>query len=217
MSLREINFTNPDICPHCPRIAGGGLSCCQSGACTYSADDIFCASDPEVYTSELLYSSKATITASPDDDGFLLWLRSREVGESGINLVPIKSAACALLGESGCALSFDDRPFGGKILIPDADGVCRNNPSLSRQLWESWDKKQADFREIFRNVVGQSAEAVLDQQIDRAKRSLSLWWNYCREHDFLVDRKITNRARALYVLLKSYGVDANSSLCEKSA
>lgn len=56
------------------------------------------------------------------EDSFIL--KARRVGEPTVKTKLIKDTPCILLTDKGCMLSEDERPKGGKELIPLEAGGC---------------------------------------------------------------------------------------------
>lgn len=50
------------------------------------------------------------------------YLRARHIGAPVVD--PSWGGVCVNLTDKGCALSWDERPLGGKALKPQADGKC---------------------------------------------------------------------------------------------
>lgn len=71
-------------------------------------------------------------TSHPNNDFTTVPLVLAPVVDPGV------SGICCLLTHTGCPLSYDDRPKGGRMLIPDIDMGCNRNLYPKRQCAIEW-------------------------------------------------------------------------------
>lgn len=145
---KEEELTDYDICKKC------GGDCCKAMGCHLSPEflgDLDPDKDYEEIKNkikELLDTGNYSIdwwngdTEDIKELGIVPYLRIRNVCS------PIIDASwggrCKLLTDNGCSLSFEDRPKGGKYLIPNNEDDCE----------AKYDKKQSakDFRK-YHNIL----------------------------------------------------------------
>lgn len=75
-----------------------------------------------------------------DEREYGLFLRTRHVGGSGDNMDLPWGGQCVHLKENGCDLSFDERPYGCRIFVPDPYGKCGtgNEEKDSYSWWKDY-------------------------------------------------------------------------------
>ena len=108
---------NEDAC----RICGG--KCCKQGGCPFSPRDFleisFLKLRDEIakgYIS-IAYFPKGEKYCNPFKTG-VFFLRMRNKGAPIVDIYDESHGECILLTETGCPFSFENRPFGGKALLP---------------------------------------------------------------------------------------------------
>lgn len=80
------------------------------------------------------------------------YLRARHVDCSVVD--PSWGGVCVNLTETGCSLSFEDRPLGGKCLKPDPLNMCKNSYSKEdcKNEWKPYREILVDLVQHFRNL-----------------------------------------------------------------
>ncbi|MDO4282176.1 MAG: hypothetical protein Q4D02_00945 [Clostridia bacterium] len=130
------NNENKSICSIC------GGRCCKSMGCHLSPEDVFRGEEPNVMSILKLlktgYFSVDWWEGDPraeisEDMALYITMFIRVMNVNGKVIDPSWGGKCKLLTSHGCALSFEQRPKGGKALIPQADFNCQS----------SYDKKEA--------------------------------------------------------------------------
>lgn len=122
-NLKNINASK-DICSSC------GGSCCKCAPCHFSpADfpDLTFKGLKEKIAEGNIAIQKIPFEAQEDYpfvEGSTYFLTARGVKSPISTKAYNKYTRCALLGEDGCKLSLQDRPFGGKALIPGRNNEC---------------------------------------------------------------------------------------------
>ena len=109
---------NLEICKQCQGY------CCKKSGCDYIPDDF-----PELSLNFLLaklYEGYISIVSAQDFKSLpngqivntpFLYLRARNVNRPIVDLLSMKTP-CASLTKMGCAFTYEQRPYGGKNLVP---------------------------------------------------------------------------------------------------
>ena len=146
---------NKDMCRMC-----GGM-CCKKSGCDYSANN-FSDLSYEGIKKELGVGDKSIVCVLEFKKDSLgkyfyipfLYIRARNVGRDVIDLVSMKKK-CALLLDNGCSYDYDNRPEGGRNLIPckNLGGKCfpLNNPV---DIVKTWEPYQKILRRIVKEYTG---------------------------------------------------------------
>lgn len=153
-------FENRDICASC------GGKCCKKSGCDYTPSDFSDLSFNALY--ELLQQGNISIVSSleflltPDGKYWvtpLLHLRARNINRPIVDLISMKTS-CSQLLENGCKYSYEERPSGGKNLIPQPNDNCYTNIDL-QVLMQEWNTYQKLLARLVRRFTGLS----VDQQL----------------------------------------------------
>lgn len=138
------NLFNKNICANCPK---GEKCCCKTYGCRFSPDDFQLSekmSNKEVKHILKINIDKKYISidfANMDDtdlDNNYFYLRMRHLGAPIID-VDSKGGVCCKLGKNGCYFSDEERPKGGKFLIPDEKGNCISKYPFKKVIdWEPY-------------------------------------------------------------------------------
>lgn len=115
--------------------------CCKNNGCSFSPSDFKRISFP-ILKKIIEKGFIAIIEVDKFVTGFekdILALRVRNKDEPVVNLSGEHNEGCILLEDTGCPFSDDDRPYGGRALIPEKFilGTCIRGCS-SRQIAEAW-------------------------------------------------------------------------------
>ena len=158
--LREEDWEkieNYDICRQC------GGRCCKKCGCDYSTLDFDDLSYKAIC--EILSEGKISIVSAVTFDklsngktlaNLFLYLRARNVGRDVVDLISMKTR-CSQLTDSGCSYSYEDRPTGGKSLVPVQGGKCYPAEDL-HELVKSWIPYQNVLRKVVKRYTGKSVE-----------------------------------------------------------
>lgn len=133
--MREIKNNEHSICAQC------NGNCCRHMGCEISPEDVikWKGEITEQTITELLDTEYISIDWWEGDprrdiapgekkvsNGY--YLRMRHVGMFAID--PSFGGVCKALKPDGCALTWDQRPTGGKLLVPDPDNPARGCESI---------------------------------------------------------------------------------------
>ena len=131
-----IKYENKELCKKC------GGECCKTMGCHLSPEDI-----KEKITFEALEKMIETGIYSIDwwegyetPDGQEVngyFLRMRNVHSNIVD--PSWGGRCIMLAEDGCELKYEDRPRGGRLLIPNEEGGCVSQYN-KKQCADDWFK-----------------------------------------------------------------------------
>lgn len=138
------------ICENCKGI------CCKRTGCYYSPKDFEDKSFKGLY--EHLFKGYTSIieiysefTGLPDT----LVLKVRNIGEPVAVDKFYGENRCILLGEKGCRLPREKRPFGGRELIPMENASCITGYTL-RQCVEEWHSYQFMLKKLYEMFYGKN-------------------------------------------------------------
>lgn len=165
-------FENSEICKKC------GGRCCKNCGCNYYPKDF-----KEMtfdYLKSILDKGEISITTcvyvNADDNNkifidIVLNLRARNIDRPIVDLISKKNT-CSVLTETGCKYSFDERPTGGVLLIPDND-ECINIYPPELQL-EEWKKYQEVLKKLVEHYSNNSFEKEFKLQVAKISEKLKM-------------------------------------------
>lgn len=146
-----------NICKQC------GGRCCKKCGCDYSALDFDDLSYKTIC--EFLSEGKISVVSMVSFDrlsngkkiaNLFLYLRARNVDRDVVDLISVKTR-CSQLTEIGCSYTYDDRPTGGKNLVPVEGGKCY--PAEDQfELVKTWQPYQNVLRKVVKRYTGKSVE-----------------------------------------------------------
>lgn len=142
-----MELENKNICAVC------GMCCKQTG-CYYSAKDLKVVSARSV--KNLLDKGYTCISSDVFimmDNPIILSIRARNKNAGKIDLISC-SRHCSALTDTGCMYSLEDRPSGGKYLIPDKDGNCDYHEVKLEDVIKTWIPYQQMLRSVCEEVSG---------------------------------------------------------------
>lgn len=150
-------YLNPESCAKCKGI------CCISSGCLISPDDF---NLKDCFTNEILDKDKAyqilekeirkgyiSIEEIDGDqvcvtNGIIYILHVRDYDAPiGISLRKEKHSHCILLTDNGCPFTYEERPTGGKMLVPNYP-ECESDYNL-RDCCKEWLPFQYVLRELY--------------------------------------------------------------------
>lgn len=154
---------NLDICKKC-----GGL-CCKKSGCDVWLDDITDKSQNGIL--DMLATERYSIVALMHFKNVngrvcnmpFLYLRARNNGRDIVDLLSMKTT-CVNLTSNGCTFSYEDRPSGGKNLIPSEKGDCKpkEDPLEKIKLYEPY---QNLLGKIVKRYTGKSVDKVVRDDV----------------------------------------------------
>ena len=148
-------YENRDLCTVC------GGRCCKMAPCHFAPHDFADLSYKAIkkiiknkgYISVVRFS-ESSINATAECIGFVqkefFVLRVR-TGETkiAVNSTEIfKGDWCSMLSNSGCKLSFEERPYGGKMLIPGEGRSCEQKYTIKECVMD-WIPYQKVLKRVF--------------------------------------------------------------------
>ena len=149
-------YEDKDICREC-----GGF-CCKKSGCDYSPRDFSDLSINKLHEKllegnisiisylEFKRSGNGKLYAEP-----FLYLRARNTDRDVVDLVSYKKR-CSMLREDGCSYSFEERPFGGRNLIP---GKTRCVPEVDPyDIVMEWGRYQKVLHRLVKRITGMSVD-----------------------------------------------------------
>lgn len=147
---------NAELCAKC------GGHCCKRCGCFFSPDD-FAVLNYEALEREI---EKGYITIEKVDlseiyeEGFAYVVRARNTNGPIIeNRLVRPGGPCMMLTEHGCALDYEHRPTGGRLLIPRENGNCYAKYSTEHAIRE-WLNYQPLLEELARHFSEQLTPAM---------------------------------------------------------
>ena len=148
---------NREICAAC------GGRCCKKSGCDYASTDFKDLGINHLY--EILMSGKISIVSTiklerlPNGKKIanpILLLRARNIDRPIVDLLSMKKT-CSQLTETGCSYSYEERPSGGKNLIPVENGICYPNIPPT-DILESWNSYQKTLSKLVKRITGNTVD-----------------------------------------------------------
>ena len=149
---------NESICKECRGF------CCRECGCAFSPDDFkevsFKSLKREIKKGYISIVYVDSYQAKQQTGVFIL--RMRNYGAPVVDMKDFGMGGCVLLTENGCPFSYEERPSGGKLLIPGENKdefrwpECRNEYNLQQCCYEWLPHKKTLYRLYkyfkFRNI-----------------------------------------------------------------
>lgn len=145
---------NKRICAECKG------QCCKGFGCHAAPSDVFKGEEPTVEALRAYMATKNfTIDHWEGDPRFeqdideldrVFFIRARNRNEGYVSHF-MSFGPCALLTSKGCKLSFEERPTGGKSLVPSEDHHCKVTYS-KEQCCIDWIPYQSIIEEVLEEV-----------------------------------------------------------------
>lgn len=146
---------NPEVCKEC-----GGV-CCLRAPCHWSPRDIKDLSykglkkmlKEKNYISIVRFPSTVCESALREIQHsgpyyYILRTRTRSTNIATVASKKHKDDLCMLLKPDGCSITFEERPRGARLLIPERNRKCRHLYDLDDCLYE-WKDYQDVLRKLF--------------------------------------------------------------------
>lgn len=150
-------FENKDLCKAC------GGKCCKKSGCDYASTDFNNLGINSLY--EILVEGRISIVAGivfeilPNGKLFatpILSLRARNIERPIVDLLSMKKT-CSQLTENGCSYSYEERPAGGKNLIPAPNQKCY--PNISQlEILKTWESYQRVLGKLVKRITGNTVD-----------------------------------------------------------
>lgn len=162
----EETFVNTNLCSEC-----GGKCCKIAGGCSYTTDDFKDLSFNNLYN--ILLEGKVSITAQMKIDVLpngkkcitpFLTLRVRNIDRPIVDLLSTKTP-CTQLGETGCNYDYENRPTGGKNLVPAPNCECQPLIDID-VLLKDWENYQKVLSRLVKRFSGMSVDQRLRLDVE---------------------------------------------------
>ena len=121
-NISKLDTDIPDVCAEC-----GGL-CCKTCGCEYSPEDFDDLSFMGLKS--IIDQGYISIIKIPGtmynlgNDTYILRIRNKNENVVSSGLPNTTKDGCSLLTDTGCMLSYEKRPTGGKMLLPKLNNQC---------------------------------------------------------------------------------------------
>ena len=168
----NVKAEKPEVCKAC-----GGV-CCLRAPCHWSPRDIENLSfrglkrllKEKQYISVLRFPGSVcdSCLRELDYDGsyyYILRTRTRGTGIAAIATKPKKDDLCMLLKPDGCAISFEERPMGARMLIPEENKKCKHLYDLDDCVYE-WKDYQDVLRKLYHYFrITEMSKAIIKKDV----------------------------------------------------
>lgn len=159
-----MELENRSICEKC------GGKCCKKSGCDYFVDDFDVINKNKLI--ELLDTGNVSIVSvfkfKRINDKLIcnpfLYLRVRNTDRDVVDLYSMKTK-CSMLTDTGCSYDFENRPGGGKNLVPRENLKCTPYRDQLEEL-NKWDKYQGVLRKLVKRYSGKSVEEKLSEDVE---------------------------------------------------
>lgn len=154
-----MELENIELCRKC------GGACCKQTGCYYSSEDLKVVNSRSVI--DLLdkgYTSIISDVFIMRDNPILLSLRARNKNAGKIDLVSCYSW-CTALTDTGCMYSFDERPSGGRYLVPNENGNCAYRDTKLINIADSWEPYQSMLKSVCEELSGIPFDELMRAQV----------------------------------------------------
>lgn len=156
---KKVNLFNHELCTLC----GGG--CCKASGCYFSPKDFKRISYDLLkrilykgYISLVLIHKEAT---GLEKDSYTLRMRNKDGVIVVHDFSEDNEGPCIALEETGCPFNDDDRPYGGKSLVPNWDIRTPCQPGYSiRQCAEDW----LPYQDVLNKLAKEFAEKDIEYE-----------------------------------------------------
>lgn len=155
-SYKKVGCENSQVCKEC------GGKCCKKAPCHWGPDDIkdLSYSGIKKFLKEKKYISVLRLPGEVcevcfrtiDYKGeyfYILRTRTRGTGIAAVVNQIDKDDKCMLLTPEGCKISFEERPKGARLLIPDEKRNCNQLYSFDDCIFD-WQGYQDVLEKVFR-------------------------------------------------------------------
>jgi len=153
-------YENKEICAAC------GGRCCKKCGCDYAATDFIDLGINNLFN--ILMEGRISIVSAFSLERLhngkiflnpILFLRARNIDRPIVDLLSLKKT-CSQLSDNGCSYTYENRPAGGRNLIPGADDTCY--PAISQlDIIRTWQSYQRPLSKLVKKITGNT----VDEQI----------------------------------------------------
>lgn len=154
-----MKLEDKELCKKC------GGRCCKNAGCDFSAQDF-----KEISIDELqkqIDSGKISIVVDvilneKKELKFFLSVKMRNVGAPAIDFINFMPQPCSALTDEGCTFTFEDRPSGGRNLIPMTSVAC----FYIEDVYYTWEPYQNILEQLVILNTGLTAEEKTRERIE---------------------------------------------------
>lgn len=159
-------YENIDVCAKCKGI------CCRTMGCHLSPTDFreinYGVLKEEIQKGKLSIDWWEGDATEKSERGKSFFLRMRHKGASVVD--PAFGGECILLTSEGCPLTYEERPMGGRLLVPNKDG--HKNGCFAKYTKQEcaieWIKHEEILKKLYEEFIGQDeTNAELEKMIKR--------------------------------------------------
>lgn len=148
-------YEDKELCKTCGK-------CCLKCGCDYIPEDFENLGVNYIY--DKLMEGKISIVSCLSFEKVkdkivmvpFLYLRARNRNRDIVDLVSLKTT-CSLLKKDGCPYTYENRPSGGKNLVPVPDGRCYPKVPLEELAWK-WEPYQKMLARLVKRISGYSVD-----------------------------------------------------------
>lgn len=160
------NNENRDICSKC------GGKCCKKSGCDYYPEDIKSSAYKDIL--KILEEGNISVVSCFQTQKIkdkivinpVLYLRARNTNRDIIDLLSFKTK-CMMLTEKGCAYDYENRPTGGKMLVPNENGKCHRDNEELKDFIEKWKPYQKSLEKIVKIKTGLTVEEKIKEDFKK--------------------------------------------------
>lgn len=156
--LKEKKQTNSELCSKC------GGECCKNEACHYSPKDFKEEDLSFENLKKFIDKGYISILRTPSEEvgyefvaEFVYVLRIRAKDRPISDISVDGKVGCCLLTEKGCRLSYENRPLGGKMMLPYPERECYSLYSFELCVAD-WFPYRKILKELFNFYEGKEIE-----------------------------------------------------------
>ena len=135
-----MNWENPEICAVC------GGACCKRMPGDLLPSDV--KDDKQTKLVKMFQSGKYGVGSWTHENHLRYYVRPRKKGDLSI-IAEFGSGECIFLGEKGCELPHNKRPWECRILEPVANGSC----IAHSKDWDKARKAWLPFQEMIKEAI----------------------------------------------------------------
>lgn len=148
---------NKDICRQC-----GGF-CCKKSGCDYASTDFKNLGINNLYS--ILLEGRISIVSAISFEKLnngklfanpILFLRARNIDRPIVDLLSMKKT-CSQLTKDGCSYEHDNRPAGGRNLVPALNRKCYSElPQM--EIINTWNSYQRTLSRLVKKITGNTVD-----------------------------------------------------------
>ena len=206
--MKNLKIENIELCAKC-----GGF-CCKKSGCDYIPSDFKSLAMNDIV--EILDKGNVSIVAqllfTRLKNGKLvcepfLYLRARNTGRDAVDLYSFKTR-CSQLADNGCKLSYEERPAGGRNLIPKDNMGCYPADNLQENM-KKWESYQKVLAKVIKKLTGMTVEEKMSEDVKKVFNCI-----YERDYDNVLDIEIIQMADCIRMVSEAYN-DEYKEFCKE--